>query len=96
MSRDDPLILEAQLHVMKLAKSKGVSYMNTAMNAEALEKWLERDKDLRMFFVGPESTQFMIALHNLILRSREVAVKYMKVRGRVGSRQGRLSLQWST
>ncbi len=70
--RDDAVIMEAQQHISKLAKSAGVAYMQGAMTAEALGEWVKREESLRLFFLGMEGVQISHAFRGLIQRCKEL------------------------
>ncbi len=79
--RDSAVIMEATQHVHKLAKSAGVTITQLAMTLEELEGWVKREESLRVFFLGPDSTQTGLAFRGFIRRCNELVPQFAKGRG---------------
>ncbi len=78
--RDSPVIVEAQQHVIKLAKSAGVAVSQTVMTAEELGEWVKREESLRVFTLATDGTQIGYAFRGLIRRCNELVSQFAKGR----------------
>ncbi len=78
--RDAPVIVEAQQHIIKVAKSAGVAYMQLAMTAEDVGEWVKREESIRLFFLATDGTQIGLAFRGLIRRCNELVAQFAKGR----------------
>ena len=63
--------------MLKAAKSAGVTYMHFAMSPDYVEEWLQRDKDIRIFFQATDTIHLGRALTKLARDSKQAAAKYI-------------------
>ncbi|MFC2025248.1 HpcH/HpaI aldolase/citrate lyase family protein [Chloroflexota bacterium] len=77
--RHSPELVEAQQHVMALAKSAGIIYcQGGARTPEVVREWLQRDKNIRIFTQSADIDLIRAGLHTLLQGSREVAAQFVK------------------
>ncbi|MBI4199784.1 MAG: 4-hydroxy-2-oxovalerate aldolase [Chloroflexi bacterium] len=78
VSRDDPRLVEAQEHIIKLAKSAGVTVMVPAKTPEDTAQWLQREDGPRVFFYTTDAYQIGNCFRGLMKRSRELVARFAK------------------
>ncbi|MFC1940987.1 HpcH/HpaI aldolase/citrate lyase family protein [Chloroflexota bacterium] len=76
--RDGPEILDAIQHVIKLAKSIGVTFMKMAMTEEELGEWAKRDESLRLFYLATDGVQIGRFFRGLIRNCNEIWIQSAK------------------
>ncbi|MFC1941347.1 HpcH/HpaI aldolase/citrate lyase family protein [Chloroflexota bacterium] len=78
VGRDSPVIIEAQQHVMQLAKSNGLAFLQLAMNTDDLGEWVKREESLRLFYFATDGVQIGRSFRGLIQKSNEVVAQSYK------------------
>lgn len=94
--RDSPAVVEAQQHIMGLAKAHGVAFLQLAMTTEDLGDWLERESGLRLFYFATDAAQIGRSFRGLVQRANEAVNRSAQVEEGVVSRLSGPDLPWLT
>ena len=79
MKRDHPLIAEATQRVFRLAVSAGVALLRVAETAEELGEWVDKEQNLRSFYLSTDGTQIGYHFRSLVKCNEHIA---QSVKGR--------------
>ncbi len=73
VEEDSPVVLEAQQHVIKLAKSAGVAVMTSGVRTpEEVGEWIKREESLRLFQLTGDTTLIDQGCRGWIRRCKEL------------------------
>ena len=75
VKRDSQTIMEAQSHIIRIAKAKGVAVLQIVMSPEEMGEWVKREPSLRLFLMATDGVQIGRAYRNIIRNYAELAVK---------------------